>query len=488
MPNLKIPSSDHGTRLDVILARAYPKYSRSFLQKVVRSGAVKLQGVIPATSYKVRAGDVLEVSDFDKNSDVTPSPEAVIAGPVVKLAGKQEPGAAPVVLFEDKFLLVLNKPAGLVVHPAPSFRGLTLIDWLRTHLGGKVTKVFTDPERLGLVHRLDKDTSGVLLIAKSVTAQIALSRQFRDRSIQKQYVAFIEGVPEAKKGVISAPVGRSKKQPHRMAVSSYGRPSETSFEVNESFKEVSQVTLHPKTGRTHQIRVHLAAIGHPIVGDQSYGAKPKWGEDFGVTRPLLHAERLDFTHPETGKPVCFEAAWPKDFLVARKTFRAMAKALSIFILFAVYMGSSAQAETGSVSPKRKSSAASNSSAAGPSTAASIKAIKRDISALEGQVAEMRAQVESIQSQFEELGVARRLHDLERAISDMNAKTSATSATSEETKTQMLEAQRKIKNQQELLDQLKDQVDRLQRESIQRRAQQEGNSSSPADVSGGATQR
>src|ERR1700687_3053185 len=181
--------------------------------------------------------------------------------------------AVPAILFEDEALLVLDKPAAFVVHPAPSHHGATLIDWLREYLGPAAALLFTEPERMGLVHRLDKDTSGVLVVTKSAAAKTALGRQFHDRLVKKQYVAFIEGAPPRKMGIISAPIGRSRTSPSRMAVTGTGRPSKTSFEVAENLKEVSLVNLYPKTGRTHQLRVHCAAIGHPIVGDQAYGSQ-----------------------------------------------------------------------------------------------------------------------------------------------------------------------------------------------------------------------
>ncbi len=229
---------------------------------------------------------------------------------------------------------MLNKPANLVVHPAPSHKGATLVDWLEKYLGKKVTGLFADSSRLGVVHRLDKDTTGVLLVAKTVTAQNMISKQFQDRKVKKNYAAFVEGIPKAEKGIISAPVGRSQNVPSRMAVSSQGRPSETSFEVVESYKEVSQLNLHPKTGRTHQIRVHCAAIGHPIVGDRTYGSHIRWSDDYGINRPLLHAEKIEFQHPTTHKPASFEAPWPKDMLKAQKLFRSTMKAILVigFIL------------------------------------------------------------------------------------------------------------------------------------------------------------
>lgn len=472
MPTLKILSKDQGERLDVLLARAYPKYSRSFLQKVMKSGGVLLAGTAPSPSYRVRAGEVFHVRDFEAESAVDETSEPAEAlKPAARNALKGQP--VPTILFEDGSLLAINKPAGLVVHPAPSFTGATLIDWLRHHLGGKIAKIFTDPERLGLVHRLDKDTSGVLLIAKSVTAQIALSRQFRDRTLKKVYAAFVEGIPEAKKGVITAPIGRSQKLKHRMAISSYGRPSETAFEVKETYKEASLLTLYPKTGRTHQIRVHLAAIGHPIVGDYSYGARLTWSDPLGVKRPLLHAERLEVAHPETGKRISFEAPWPSDFSDARRRIKAYAKTLSLcFLVFGLCLGPlSAEEAAPKKSTKSKSSSTGSNSSAN-STASAVKTVQRQLASLESAMSAFSSQVEELQGQFEELGAARRLHDLEKAVSEINAKAVSSAATTDETKTQMLEATRKLRSLQESVDTMRDQIDRLQREVIQRRTQLE----------------
>lgn len=482
MPTLKIQSKDNGERIDVVLARAYPDYSRSFLQKVLKNGGVTMQGKPQPPAYRVKAGDVLEVNDSFRQGSQVPDEPVEPARPK-RRAGHGKQGIQ--VIYEDKALLVINKPAGLVVHPAASYTGATLIDWVRGHLGGAVAKIFTDPERLGLVHRLDKDTSGVLMIAKTVPAQIALSRQFHDRRVKKVYSAFVEGVPEAKKGVITAPIGRSAKQPHRMAISSSGRPSETAFEVEATYKEVSQVTLYPKTGRTHQIRVHLAAIGHPIVGDQSYGAKTSWAERFGIKRTLLHAFRLELHHPTTGKKVSYEAPWPADFKEAQKRFRAFAKTAALFLVGIFLVASVGQAEDAAPVPVRKTKKVSTASSGGPgsATASALKALRHDVALMQADVDGMRKQLDAIQTELEETGAAKRLHDLERSVSEINAKAVATSATAEEGKTQVLEASRKLKAQQDLLDQLRDQVDRLQRELIQRRTQMESAPASSSASSG-----
>jgi 23S rRNA pseudouridine1911/1915/1917 synthase len=475
-PFLKIESAQQGERLDVILARTYPQYSRSFLQKWVKEGGVTLAGQRISPNYRVTAGQLFEVTDFNAR------PEGLLArGASASLdpasAASSEPG--PVILAEDEALLVIDKPAGLVVHPAPGHKGRTLMDWLRGHLGPQVAKIFTDPERLGLVHRLDKDTSGVLLIAKSVISQTAVSRQFRDRTIKKIYSAFIEGVPSAKRGEISAPIGRSKKNPSRMAVSNYGRPSETTFEVNETFKEASQVTLYPKTGRTHQIRVHLAAIGHPIVGDLAYGSKVSWKERFGVERSLLHAQRVELIHPTKEKLVTYEAPWPADFRAAqgalRNAFAAVALGLVLALSSRSYAADPAappkKPTSTTTATKRPASTGASAAAVSANTSA-IKTLRKDLGDVQDSVQEIRHQIESIRTEIENLNVGPRFSGLEQAIAELNTKAVAGHTAVEESKTTVLELTRRVKNAQELLDQIRDQVDRLQREVIQRRTQME----------------
>lgn len=383
-----------------------------------------------------------------------------------------------VILFEDDMLLVLDKPAGLVVHPAAGHHGDTLVDWLREYLGPEGTTMFADPERLGLVHRLDKDTSGVLVVAKNAVVQAHMGRQFHDRLVKKTYAAFIEGIPPARRGVIEAPVGRSRRQPTRMAVTGQGRPSETAFEVKEKFREVSQVALFPKTGRTHQIRVHLAAIGHPIVGDRTYGSKALWQEDFGIARPLLHAERLELAHPATGKTVSFQAPWPADMRQAQEKFR---KGRALWVLAGLLIGTArVQAEQASAPAAKAAAKPAKSSAASgqgqPSPTRILKkevaSLKEEFESLKSDVASLQQQVEQIQTGLSGLNLARRLRDLEKALSEINSKTVNTSNMAEEAKTQTLDLSNKLRTQQDTLDQLRDQVDRLHREVIQQKARED----------------
>jgi len=470
MGMLKVPLESAGERIDVFLARQYPDYSRSFIQKWLKKGGAKRGQTVLAPDDRLKGGETLALSDFEAKADdaehkTTPT--------------RTEPRyprskVVPEILLEDDFILVLNKPPGLVVHPAPSYTGATLIDWLRDHMGSKVSKVFTDPERLGLVHRLDKDTSGVLMIAKSVKAQIALSRQFQDRTVHKTYLAWVEGVPASKEGWISAPVGRSKKDPTKMMVSGSGRPSETNFEVVETLKEVSLLSLHPKTGRTHQIRVHTSTMGHPIVGDLTYGSRDTWAERFNIQRPLLHARQLELTHPGTGKPTVFKADIPADFRAARTAFR---KAFAALLLLSVIAGGqpvSAQPESSGSKPAAKaaSSGGSQNAAALKSMRREISSLKEQIESLNGEIAALKEQVSGIDAGLSQLDLARRLRDLERALPDMNGKITAAANNAEEGKSQAMDAVRKVKAQQEQADQLRDLIDRLQRQLISQRARED----------------
>lgn len=389
-----------------------------------------------------------------------------------------EPESSPKVIFEDRALLVINKPAGLVVHPAPSHKGKTLVDWIREYLGPKAVADFEEVDRLGLVHRLDKDTSGVIVVTKTPEAKTAVGRQFHDRVIKKQYIAFVQGIPPKKTGIINAPIGRSLKVPTRMAIVGNGRPSETRFEIVESMKEVTLVNLYPKTGRTHQLRVHCAAIGHPIVGDHTYGAADRWSRDFGIKRPLLHAFNIELEHPVTGKRLKYEAPWPADMKKALAVFRKAFKAAVVlgFVVSAVH----AETTTKKSAPSTRHTAATTSAPkAATSTASSTSSTKREMNALKEQfkalieeVSALQDRVNTIQNNLDELGGARRLRDLEKAISDLNGKAVSSSSVTEENKTQLLDISRKVKTQEEMLEQMRDQLDRLTRELIQARSHQD----------------
>ncbi|MBI3292564.1 MAG: RluA family pseudouridine synthase [Elusimicrobia bacterium] len=234
----------------------------------------------------------------------------------------ETPPPLPPILYEDEALVVFDKPAGLVVHPAAGHQTGTLVDALRRYLPADSELHTADPDRLGLVHRLDRGTSGVLVVARTVAIKASLMRQFAERQVQKIYLALVMGRMTPDRGSIEGPVGRSPKDRVRMAVTSSGRSSETEFVVRERFPNAALLEVYPKTGRTHQIRVHLSGIHHPVVGDATYGgASAKWPRQW-PPRPMLHAWRLEFLHPLTNKRVSVTAPIPDDFARTVQGFRA----------------------------------------------------------------------------------------------------------------------------------------------------------------------
>ena len=217
------------------------------------------------------------------------------------------------IVHVDDDLAVVDKPAGLVVHPAPSHTGPTLVSELGDMLGGG-----DEPERPGIVHRLDKDTSGLLVVARNDAAHSALQAQVQRREVERIYLALARGHLASRTGTIDAPIGRASRQRHRMAVSgAASREARTHFEVIELLAAETYLEARLETGRTHQIRAHFAAIGHPLVGDSSYGGERK----YGIERQFLHAHRLAFRHPRTGAPLDFTSPLPADLAAALEVAR-----------------------------------------------------------------------------------------------------------------------------------------------------------------------
>jgi 23S rRNA pseudouridine1911/1915/1917 synthase len=238
-----------------------------------------------------------------------------------------EPEAMPVaVLYEDEHLLAIDKPPGMVVHPAPGARRGTLVNAL-VHRFGVLAGV-GEPDRPGIVHRLDRDTSGVLLVARTVAALEALARQFRERTVEKRYLAIVRGSPTADSGTIDRAVGRHPRERKRMSVHSRrGRRAVTRWKVVERLPGATLLRLAPETGRTHQLRVHLAALGHPIIGDRVYGVRRRARDDAAVAVPrqALHAEEIRFAHPADGHPVTIRAPLPDDFATVLAALRQAGK-------------------------------------------------------------------------------------------------------------------------------------------------------------------
>lgn len=222
-------------------------------------------------------------------------------------------GEEPRIVYQDEWLAVVDKPAGLLVHPAPGQPGPTLVDALAGLLGGGA-----DPARPGIVHRLDRDTSGLLVVARSDEAHTALSRAIAEREVRREYEALVEGCPSSRAGTIDAPLGRDHRSPERVVVGGRRpRSAVTHFEVRERVGRDALLDVRLETGRTHQIRAHLAAIGHPICGDPTYGRSGR----HGLERQYLHARRLSFAHPADGRPISLESPLPSDLAEALERAR-----------------------------------------------------------------------------------------------------------------------------------------------------------------------
>jgi 23S rRNA pseudouridine1911/1915/1917 synthase len=305
-----------GQRLDRFLVAGAAAASRGRAQTLLRHGRVRVGGVPRKASYALRAGEVVEVH---------PAAAPAMPGP------QPEPEALSLdIVYEDASLLAINKPAGLVVHPAPGHWRGTLVNALVHHLGGVVAA--GDPARPGIVHRLDRDTSGVLVVAKTAAAHEALAAQFRRRTVTKRYVAVVRGRMPAPEGIIDRPIARHPRERRRMSVhAARGRPSATRYVVVEDHGLASVVRLFPTTGRTHQLRVHLAAVGHPIVGDPLYGGRrfrARAADDPLIEalrrfpRQALHAELLELDHPVRGTRLRFSAGPPDDLRALLAALRA----------------------------------------------------------------------------------------------------------------------------------------------------------------------
>jgi 23S rRNA pseudouridine1911/1915/1917 synthase len=292
---------DQGKRLDVVVASNLPACSRSRAAQLIAGRHVVVDGQSKKPGYRVRSGDRIHGTIPPAEPlDIVPEPLSLN------------------ILYEDSHLVVVNKPPGLVVHPAPGHYTGTLVHALLYHfpdlcdIGGK--------QRPGIVHRLDKDTSGVMVVAKTGAAHEGVAQQFKSRQIRKEYVALVYGEMPAASGRIDLSIGRHPTDRKRMCAGSpKGREAETAWQVLEQFGAITLLSLRLHTGRTHQIRVHCAAIGHPIVGDPVYGGRKLAKVNLrradllsGVSRQMLHARRLEFFHPTTHQPMVFEAPLPDD--------------------------------------------------------------------------------------------------------------------------------------------------------------------------------
>ncbi len=277
-----------GTRLDRFVSASCPELSRTYAQRLISEGHITVNGLAARASLKLNAGDRVDIV-------IPPPPPSPLSPESIPLN----------IVYEDDDLLVVDKPAGLAVHPAPGHTSNTLVNAILSHFPRLAD--ISDSLRPGIVHRLDKDTSGLMIVAKSRTAQSNLVEQFRTRSVMKAYLVLVKGRLAPERGTIEAAIGRDHNNRKRMAVVAGGREASTEYSVVRYIGDYTLLEVRPRTGRTHQIRVHLGAIGYPVVGDAVYGVKSPH-----LSRQFLHACRLGFRLPSTGEYVEFTSALPPD--------------------------------------------------------------------------------------------------------------------------------------------------------------------------------
>lgn len=298
---ITIERDDAGKRLDAFLAERVEGWSRSRLQRLIEGGDVLVNEKPAKPSYKLRECDEIDV-DLTEPADDRFEPEDIPLD----------------IVHEDEYLAVINKPAGMIVHPGAGISGGTLANAIAWHFGLNTE----NSNRVGIVHRLDKDTSGLIVVAKTEEVQEKLSELFRKRKVEKSYVALVHGSPRDNSGIIERPIARDRWHRTKMTVAANGRYALTLWKVRKRFEKFTLLDVDIKTGRTHQIRVHLASINHPVVGDAVYNE----GRDNTIAnieirkaveklgRFFLHAERLAFTHPATGETLSLEVALPKELV------------------------------------------------------------------------------------------------------------------------------------------------------------------------------
>jgi 23S rRNA pseudouridine1911/1915/1917 synthase len=299
---LAVPDGLDGLRLDVALSRLFG-FSRTTAADLIDEGNVRVGAAQQPRSAKVHAGDWLEVTIPD-----APAP----TGPPTPVDGLT-------VLYDDDDIVVVDKPVGVAVHPSPGWTGPTVSQGLAA-MGFRIATSGA-AERQGIVHRLDAGTTGVMVVAKSEVAYSRLKRAFKDRTVEKRYSALVQGHPDPSSGTIDAPIDRHPGADYKFAVVAGGRPSVTHYETEEAFRAASLLDIELETGRTHQIRVHMAAVRHPCVGDLTYGADPVLAKRLGLTRQWLHARELAFTHPTAGDEVRVASPFPADLQHALDVLR-----------------------------------------------------------------------------------------------------------------------------------------------------------------------
>ncbi len=301
--SLPVPDGLEGERVDAAIARMFG-FSRTKAAELAAAGKVTIDGSAAGKSDRVSGGAWLEVE-----MPAPPRPVEIVAEPV--------PGMR--IVYDDDHVVVIDKPVGVAAHPSPGWTGTTVIGGLAA--AGYRISTSGAAERQGIVHRLDVGTSGLMAVAKSEIAYSDLKQQFRERTVDKRYHALVQGHPDPLSGTIDAPIGRHPQHDYKWAVTAEGKPSVTHYDLVEAFRAASLLDIKLETGRTHQIRVHMAAHRHPCVGDLTYGADPTLAKRLKLTRQWLHAVRLGFSHPEDGRWVEFESTYPDDLQHALDTVR-----------------------------------------------------------------------------------------------------------------------------------------------------------------------
>ncbi|MEO6700769.1 MAG: RluA family pseudouridine synthase [Jatrophihabitantaceae bacterium] len=291
---LPVPEGLAGLRLDVAISRMFG-LSRTAAAGLIDEGAVSLDGAAPSRSERVAAGAWLEIS--------IPEPVDLAAAPPIAVDGL-------VVLYQDDELVVVDKPVGVAAHPSIGWTGPTVVQGLAAM--GLRLSTSGAAERQGIVHRLDAGTTGAMVVAKSERAYTELKRAFKERTVTKLYSALVQGHPDPSSGTIDAPIDRHPSSDWKFAVVAGGRPSVTHYETAQAYRAASLLDVRLETGRTHQIRVHMAALRHPCCGDQLYGADPVLSRRLGLSRQWLHARSLGFEHPATGQWLVIESPFPAD--------------------------------------------------------------------------------------------------------------------------------------------------------------------------------
>lgn len=298
-----ITINNNNKRLDKVLSELDNTLSRSMIQKLIEDGKILVNNKLQKQSYKVNTGDVISIEKIQPQ-EIDLKPQKIDID----------------VIYEDNDIIVVNKPKGLVVHPGNGNPDGTLVNAIMEKCKGSLSGI-GGKIRPGIIHRIDKDTSGIIVIAKNDMAHINISNQIKNRETKKEYIALVRGIVQANEATIDMPIGRSLKDRKKMAVVENGKNAITNFKVIERFNGYTLLDINIETGRTHQIRVHMAEIGYPVVGDTVYsnGKNP-----FGVTGQMLHAKSIEFTHPTTKEKVKFEAELPQYFKdVIKKLKRGM---------------------------------------------------------------------------------------------------------------------------------------------------------------------